>query len=167
MNANTSYFDVTVRSGETRIAWPLVAAGGLAIAATDLIYCVLFWAPQGVSPLRILQGIAAGALGAGSFRGGIATALLGAGFQWLIGFGYVLAYALVSQRMALLRAHPQRYGIAYGMLLYPLMNGIVVPLSAAPQPPQPNLAWMLANVPMFAVFGVIAAVYARRAVRAR
>lgn len=167
MNANTSYFDIAVRDGERRLAWPLVLAGGLAIAATDLVYCVLFWAPQGVSPMRLLQGIAAGALGPAGFQGGVATALLGAGFQWLIGFGYVLAYALVSRRVALLHVHPQRYGIAYGMLLYLVMNEIIVPLSAAPQPAEPNLAWMLANVPMFALFGVIAAVYARRAVRAR
>jgi hypothetical protein len=167
MNANTSYFDVVIRNRAGRIAWPLVVAGGLAIAATDLVYCVLFWAPQGVSPTRILQGIAAGALGRASFDGGIATALLGAGFQWLIGFGYVLAYALVSRRVELLRVHPRRYGIAYGLLLYLVMSNVVVPLSAAPQPAYPNIAWTLANVPMFAVFGVIAAVYARRAVRWR
>lgn len=165
MNANTSYFGSVVRNGAGRIAWPLIAAGGLAIAATDLVYCVLFWAPQGIGPIRILQGIAAGALGRASFHGGIGTTLLGAGFQWLIGFGYVLAYALVSRRIGLLRAHPHRYGIAYGMLLYLVMTNVVVPLSAAPQPAHPNMAWMLANVPMFAVFGVIAAVYARRAVR--
>jgi hypothetical protein len=167
MNANTSYFDVIVRNRAGGIAWPLVVAGGLAIAATDLVYCVLFWAPQGVSPTRILQGIAAGALGRASFNGGIATALLGAGFQWLIGFGYVLAYALVSRRVELLRAHPRRYGIAYGMLLYLVMSNVVVPLSAAPQPAHPNIMWTLANVPMFAVFGVIASAYARRALRSR
>lgn len=166
MNANTSYFATHGVGHAGRIAWPLVASGGLAIAATDLIYCLLFWSSQGVSPVRILQGIAAGALGSASFHGGIATALLGAGFQWLIGSCHVLAYALVARRVEPLRMHPRRYGIAYGMLLYLVMSNIIVPLSAAPLPAQPNIAWMLANIPMFGIFGTIAALYARQAIRA-
>lgn len=165
MNANSSYLASHGLGQSGRIVWLLVVAGGLAIAAIDLIYCVLFWSPQGVSPMRILQGIAAGALGGASFQGGITTALLGAGFQWLIGACYVLAYAVVARRVAPLRTHPRRYGIVYGMLLYMVMSNIIVPLSAAPQPAQPNLAWMLANIPMFAVFGTIAALYAQRAIR--
>lgn len=149
------------------IGWRMVLCGGLAIAATDLVYCVLFWSFQGIAPMRLLQGIAAGALGRAAFQGGVATALLGAGLQWLIGCGFVLAYALVAQHAALLRTHPRRYGIAYGLLLYLIMNGIVVPLSAAPAPAHPNVAWMLSSVPMFAVFGSIAALFALRALHDR
>lgn len=163
MNANASYLSRRAAIDTGRIAWPLVLAGGLAIAATDLIYCVLFWSPQGVSPMRLLQGIAAGALGRASFHGGVATAVLGAGFQCMIGSCYVLAYAVVARRLCVLREYPRRYGVAYGMLLYLVMSTIVVPLSAAPQPAHPNMAWVLANIPMFAVFGVTAALYARRA----
>lgn len=167
MNANASTLSRHGLIGANRIAWSLIVAGGLAIAATDLIYCVLFWSPQGVSPMRLLQSISAGALGRASFHGGVATALLGAGFQWLIGFCYVLAYALVARRLEPMRAHPRRYGVAYGMLLYLVMSNIVVPLSAAPQSAHPNIAWTLANIPMFAVFGTIAAVYAVRALQPR
>lgn len=165
MNANASHLSLRGSSDAGRLAWPVVVAGGFAIAATDLVYCVLFWSPQGVSPVRLLQGIAAGALGRASFDGGIATALLGAGFQWLIGFCYVLAYALVARRMHPLREHPRRHGVAYGMLLYLVMSNIVVPLSAAPQAAHRNIAWMLANVPMFALFGVLAASFACRALQ--
>lgn len=167
MNANASSLATGDLRGTYRIAWGLAAAGGLAIAATDLIYCVLFWSPQGVSPSRLLQGIAAGALGRASFHGGLATALLGALFQWFIGFCQVLAYALVARRLHLLREHPRRYGIAYGMLLYLVMNNIVLPLSASPPPTHASMAWMLANIPMFAVFGTIAALFARRALLAK
>ncbi|MFC5569987.1 hypothetical protein ACFPN1_07950 [Lysobacter yangpyeongensis] len=149
------------------IAWPLVLCGGLAIALTDFVYCVLYWSPQGVPPARLLQGIAAGALGRAAFHGGTATALLGAGFQWLIGCGFVLAYALVAMHVRLLREHAARFGIAYGLLLYLLMNGIVVPLSAAPTPKHPQLAWMLLSLPAFAVFGTLAAGFAGQALRTR
>lgn len=170
MHLSAPFTSVDPRGRATRlagsIAWPAVLYGGLAIAAIDFSYCVLFWSPQGVAPMRILQGIAAGALGKASFSGGAATALLGVGFQWLIASSFVLAYAMVAQRLDVLARHPRRYGIAYGMLLYIVMSRIVVPLSAAPEPAQPNWAWMLANVPMFAVFGTLAALFARRALRA-
>lgn len=149
------------------IAWPVVLRGGLAIAAADLMYCILFWSPQGVPPMRILQGVAAGALGRASFGGGAATALLGASLQWLIGCAFVLAYALVAHRVHLLRRHPHRYGMAYGLLLYAVMDRVVVPLSAYPEPAHPNGLWMLGNVPMFALFGTIAALSARGALRRR
>ena len=167
MNANALHLSRHPLRHAGRIAWPMVFAGGLAIATTDLIYCLLFWSPQGVSPMRLLQSIAAGVLGRASFHGGVATALLGAGLQWLIGFCHVLAYALVARRVPLLREHPGRYGIAYGMLLYLVMSNIVVPLSAVPKAAHPNIAWMLANIPMFAVFGTIAALFARRALALR
>jgi len=165
MDANSLYFTTRAPGRTGHVAWLLIAAGGLAIAATDLIYCLLFWSIQGVSPMRILQGIAAGALGQASFHGGIATALLGAGLQWLIGACHVLAYAVVARRVAPLRLHPRRYGIAYGMLLYLVMNALVVPLSAAPHPAHPNLSWTMASIPVFGVFGTIAALYATRAIR--
>jgi hypothetical protein len=149
------------------IGWRMVLCGGLAVAATDLVYCLLFWSSQGVAPMRLLQGVAAGALGRAAFQGGVPTALLGAGLQWLIGCAFVLAYALVAQHATLLRTHPRRYGIAYGLLLYLVMNGIVVPLSAAPAPAHPHIAWVLSSVPMFAVFGSIAARFALRALQDR
>jgi hypothetical protein len=169
MHLSTPFISAGPRTRATRIAgsvaWPAVLYGGLAIAAIDFSYCVLFWSPQGVAPMRILQGIAAGALGKTAFSGGAATALLGAGFQWLIGACFVLAYALVARRLDVLVRHPRRHGIAYGMLLYLVMSRVVVPLSAAPEPAHPNITWMLANIPMFAVFGTMAALFAQHALR--
>ncbi|MDR7099633.1 hypothetical protein J2X04_002014 [Lysobacter niabensis] len=165
MQASTSISRYSGLDQASSIAWPMVLCGGLAIAATDFIYCLLFWSPQGVAPARLLQGIAAGALGKAAFHGGIATALLGAGLQWFIGCCFVLAYAVVAPHLTLLLRHPRRYGIAYGLLLYLVMNAIVVPLSAAPPPRHPQVAWMLTSIPMFAVFGTIAALFAKRALR--
>lgn len=145
------------------VAWTTVLCGGLAIAAADLAYCILFWSPQGVPPVRILQGVAAGAFGTASFTAGAATVIAGAFFQWLIGCAFVLAYALVAIRVDLLRRHPRRYGVAYGLLLYLVMNRIVVPLSAYPEPELPNMPWILGNIPAFAVFGMLAAAFARSA----
>lgn len=149
----------------SRVAWLTVLYGGLTIAAVDLVYCVIWWSPQGVPPSRILQSIASGVLGPASRQGGAASASLGLVLQCFIATMYVVAYTLVASRLDALVRHPLRYGVAYGMFLLLVMNLVVVPLSAAPQPTQPNVAWMLANIPANAVFGVICALTARRALR--
>jgi hypothetical protein len=151
----------------SQVAWLSVLCGGLTIAAADLVYCVIWWSPQGVPPSRILQAIASGVLGPASHQGGAATALLGLVLQCFIATMYVVAYTLVASRLDALLRHPLRYGIAYGMLLLLLMNQVVVPLSAAPQPLHPDVAWMLGNIPANAVFGVICALTARRALHFR
>ncbi|HEX2220659.1 MAG TPA: hypothetical protein VHG35_17810 [Gemmatimonadales bacterium] len=43
-----------------------------------------------------------------------------------------LAYYLAARRVPGLARRPVAWGVAYGLLLYVVMNHIVVPLSAAP-----------------------------------
>jgi len=165
MHASAPLADALATLRRSLIAWPAVLCGGLTIAAADLIFCVAYWSPQGVPPSRILQSIAAGALGPASYQGGAAAALAGLFFQCLIATLFVVAYTLVAGRLSVLVRHPLRYGVAYGMLLFLMMNLIVVPLSAAPRPMQPDEAWMLSNIPANAVFGAICALSARAALR--
>ena len=70
-----------------RVPWLLLAA--VAGAVLDLAMAVLFWAGEGVAPIRIPQSIAAWFLGAAAYRGGPGTALLG-----------VVAYVLLAWAMA-------------------------------------------------------------------
>ncbi len=51
-------------------ALPAVFWSGLVAGALDITAAFVTWAPQGVSPIRILQGIASGLLGAKAFAGG-------------------------------------------------------------------------------------------------
>jgi hypothetical protein len=76
-----------------------VLAGGFTLATLDLIYACSFWAwLRHVSPMRLLQYIASGAIGRAAFDGGIATAMLGAGLHYFIATMMVLAYYLASRR---------------------------------------------------------------------
>ena len=141
--------------------------GGLAIATVDFLFCLAFWTPMGVGAARLLQSVAAGLLGRAAFAGGAGTAMLGACLMVLIGVGFALAYALVARHVPDLRRHARALGPVYGLLLHVLMMEIVVPLSAAPTPVHTPLAWTLASLPMFFVFGTLASVAGACAVGAR
>lgn len=53
------------RTGSVRaILW-----GGLIAGALDLLYAFVWYGPRGVSPVRILQSIASGLLGADAYEG--------------------------------------------------------------------------------------------------
>ena len=111
---------------------PLALAGGLVAGTLDITYACVFWAIKADVPARrIFQSVAAGLLGKASFEGGAGTAALGLGLHYFIACSMAVAYYLVARRWAALREHAVPYGIAYGLLLYGIMNYIVVPLSAA------------------------------------
>jgi hypothetical protein len=111
---------------------PLVLAGGLVAGTLDIVYACVFWAVKaGVPVRRILQSVAAGLLGKASFEGGAVTAALGLGLHYFIACSMAVAYYLVARRWPLLRERAAPCGVAYGLLLYGIMNYVVVPLSAA------------------------------------
>jgi hypothetical protein len=108
-----------------------VLLGTLAVGVLDLIDAMVFFGLRGVTPVRILQSIAAGLLGRDAFRGGPATAALGALLHFFIAFGIVCVYYLVSRRLGILTRHPVLCGLLYGVVVFVIMNRVVIPLSAA------------------------------------
>ncbi len=57
---------------------------------------------RGVRPIRILQAIASGLLGAGSYKGGFATATLGLVLHFVIAFGATAVYYAASRKLTFL-----------------------------------------------------------------
>lgn len=140
-----------------------ILTAGLTVGTLDLIFAFSFWALRDVSPVRILQSIAAGVQGTAAFAGGASSALLGAACHYLIATVMVLAYYLAGRRVATLLEHPVRYGLPYGLLLYAAMTWIAVPLSNAPVSQSPDAAWMVASLAMHLVLGMVCARFARHA----
>jgi hypothetical protein len=95
----------------------------------DITAAFFTWSFRGVSPFRILQAIASGLLGSGSFHGGWPTALLGAVCHFFIAFSAATVFYLASQKLLFLANHPVLSGIAYGIDVYLVMYWIVIPLS--------------------------------------
>ena len=145
-----------------------IALGGVVAGSLDLIYICTLYAFKGVSPVRILQSIAAGWVGReAAVAGGSTTALLGL----LSHFGIALAMAYVcyavSKHWKSLVEHPLRYGVLYGLLLYVVMTYVVVPLSAAGGSQAPAWQWInLAHIGAHTfLVGVPCALAARAALR--
>ncbi|MHB1058473.1 MAG: hypothetical protein ACYC0F_11420 [Rhodanobacter sp.] len=151
------------RSGRSMM-W--LSGVGLLLGTLDLVYACTYWGLlHGVPPSRILQGIAAGLLGARAFAGGAATAWLGALLHYAIMQAMVFAYAAASRRAALLLRRPWPCGLLYGLLLYVAMNAIVLPLSAAGRVPTLP-GWVIGSIVVhMALIGLPIALAVRRVSR--
>jgi hypothetical protein len=105
--------------------------GGLVCGAMDLTAALTVYGSFGLKPMRLLQGIAAGALGPRSFEGGVATAVLGVACHFTIAFLAAGAFVAVSRGWGFLVQHYIISGILYGPLVYFFMQLVILPLSAA------------------------------------
>ena len=103
---------------------------GLIAGAMDITAAFVTWAPQGVSPIRILQGIASGLLGAYSFAGGWKTAALGLVCHFFIAFSAATVFYVASRKIIFMTRRPVASGILYGVAVYFVMYWIVLPLSS-------------------------------------
>ncbi len=139
-----------------------IAAGGVAAGVLDILAAFIVYGLRGAVPVRILQSIASGLLGAAAFRGGMRTAALGLVLHFLNATIISTAYFLLSRRAPVLVRRPLSCGAVYGVVVYCVMNFIVVPLSAvAKRPFAPGLATILVGVHIACV-GVPIALAVRR-----
>ncbi len=116
-----------------RNPWPTVVAGGLVGATLDLVYiCALVFILHGLTPVWLLQSVAAGWLGRdAAFASGLPGAALGAASHYGIALVMASAYYLAARGVPALARRPLLYGSLYGIVLYLAMTFVVVPLSAA------------------------------------
>jgi hypothetical protein len=120
--------------------------GTVAVGTLDIVFALLFYGSRGVSAARIFQSIASGLLGRASYDGGGPAIALGAFLQYVISFGIVATYALVSRRFESLRRHAVVLGPLYGVAVYFVMTRVVVPLSAAPAGKPPHGVVLVAGL---------------------
>lgn len=108
-----------------------ILIGGLIAGTFDITYaCVFFGIRNHVSPTRILQSVARGALGQQAFQGGLKTAALGLFFHFLIALTAAAVYVCASRVLRFMITHAVVCGILYGACVYFFMYGIVMRFSA-------------------------------------
>lgn len=103
--------------------------GTLAVGVLDIADALVFYGLRGASPGLIFHSIASGVLGRAAFGGGLATGALGVALHFAISFLVVLACVLAATRVRALARHPLLGGAAYGLVVYAVMYGAVLPLS--------------------------------------
>ena len=110
-----------------------ILAAGLPAGALDLGFVLVLYGLRGVSPEKILHGIAAGAVGReAAVNGGLATAALGFGAHFVIALGAAAVFYAASRRLHALIEWPWLSGPLYGVAVWLFMKLVVLPLSATP-----------------------------------
>ena len=145
-----------------------ILLGGLAVALADTLFASWLWFGfSGAGLVKLFQTIAVGWLGQASYDGGLRAAAIGAASHFFIATMFVATYALAARRTPALLRRPVPLGIAYGVVLYLVMNFVVLPLSRVGR--TPSLAhpdWIAWSVLAHMAFGVVCVLFARRALRA-
>jgi Na+/H+ antiporter NhaA len=114
-----------------------VALAGLVTGSLDALFASILYVGvlRVLSVVGVLQYIASGILGASAFRGGIWTALLGAGMHFFLALAFAALYLASSLRLRVLSERPIASGLAYGAAVYFFMNFVVLPLTAVATAP--------------------------------
>jgi hypothetical protein len=112
----------------TSRALPAIFTAGLLCGVMDISAAFLTWAPKGISPAQILQGIASGLVGSASFRGGWATGALGLAIHFFIAFTAAAVFYAASRKIPALLDHPWLAGVGYALVVYGFMYWVVIPV---------------------------------------
>ena len=128
MGATTTTF-----SGQKPNALSTISRSGFLCGCMDITAALVVYGLMGIKPMRLLQGVASGLVGARAFEGGWATAMLGLLCHFVVAFSAATGFFAVSRLVPTLLKHAVVYGILYGIFVYFFMDRIVVPLSAARQ----------------------------------
>jgi hypothetical protein len=151
-----------------RRALPSILLGGLVAGFFDITYATVFsYLRSGIAPIRILQSVASGWLGPAAFDGGAPAAALGLVTHFGIALTAAAIFVLASQRLPDLVRRPVAWGIAYGAVIYAVMNLVVLPLSRTqPRNAFPPIVLLTGLIVHMFLIGLPIAFAARRDARA-
>ena len=138
MNENIIGDQVEERSSSPSVLPTLktIVYGGLCVGVLDGLAAITNSAIKGVSPDRVFHYIASGLIGRdASYSGGATTILLGVLLHFVIAFGVVTVFFLLSRSFPILLRRAVLAGMVYGIAVYFAMAHLVVPLSAVPKIP--------------------------------
>lgn len=106
------------------IFWGGLIAGILDITAAST---TTWW--LGGSPIRMLQGIASGVIGAAALEGGLASAALGLGLHFFIATTATTVFYLASRKLKFMVERAIISGLLYGVAVFLFMYLVVLPLT--------------------------------------
>jgi uncharacterized membrane protein YagU involved in acid resistance len=135
-----------------------IAIGGFVAGTIDVGAAALI---NIASPILILHFIAGGLLGKTALAGGASIALLGLMLQWAMSLVIATVYFVASRWLPVIRHRWIVSGLAYGAVIFFVMNYIVVPLSAWTKWPHFTVDKFAENMLAMLLFGLIVAFFAQ------
>jgi hypothetical protein len=131
-----------------------IVLGGLIAGTLDIAAAMLI---NHAPAEPILRFIASGLLGKAALTGGLRTAAIGMLLQWLISLIIAAVFVLASLRLPILRRLWIPAGLAYGVVVFVVMEYVVQPLSAIHRVPHFTPESLAKNLAAMLVFGLIVA----------
>ncbi len=124
----TSVIETTPTSSASPIR--AIVSGALLCGVLDINGAFLqAWVQNGVTPERVLKGVAGGLLGRAAAEGGPAIAALGLAMHFGVATCATLLFYALSRRLPVLRqANVLLVGALYGLAFFALMNFATLPL---------------------------------------
>lgn len=156
MNVPVEAFE---RTSTARHRVPLaILAGGFIAGTIDIGAAALI---NRIDPRIILRFIAGGVLGRAALQGGPAVQWLGLFLQWGMSLVIAAIFVVVALRWRWLTARPALAGLAYGAVVFAVMNYVVMYLSAWHRINHFTPASFVENLAAMLVFGLIVAFCSR------
>lgn len=146
-------------AGAGRRVLSAILSGGLIAGTVDIGAAALI---NMIDPRVILRFIAGGLQGSAALQGGGASAWLGLFLQWGMGLLIAAIFVFAALRLRWLTTRWFVAGLAYGVVVFAVMNYVVVPLSAWHRVNHFTPASFTCNLLAMLVFGLIVAYAARR-----
>lgn len=106
---------------------------GLVAGLLDISENIIFNAFRHITPYRIFQYIASGLIDGRSFTMGMASVVLGVGMHFTIALLWTAVFYLLSRKLLILTRQAAVCGMAYGGIVYIIMNFAVLPMTRVPR----------------------------------
>jgi len=135
-----------------------ILLGGLIAGTFDIGAAALI---NLANPLLILKFVAGGLLGKAALAGGASVELLGLVLQWAMSLIIAALYVFAARWLPVLRRRWLTSGLAYGVVIFVVMNFVVVPLSAWAKWPRFTAVQFSENMLAMLLFGLIVAYFAQ------
>lgn len=129
-----------------------IVFGTLAMGTIDILWAIGNAALNGRSAVWVFQTIAGGILHRATYEGGLSSAFLGMFLHYLIAGSWVTLFYLLSRRFPVLVQRPWISGPVYGLGVYAVMYGVVLPLAKWGGGFQPGIG--MAKAIIIHLFGV-------------
>ena len=108
---------------------PILYAGALVGVLDITAACIQVYIASGMMPIRLLQGVAGGLLGRGSYNGGFATAALGLVMHFTMALTVATIFYALSRRFSLPKnlLGVVAVGLLYGAAVFAVNNFATAP----------------------------------------